>query len=296
MSGRWNGMRERITNLLRTKQPGGRVWTTRAISLLIFVAAFCSGFWMALPEQQLLQRARTALYEASGLVLTAKELEIGFPLTLRGTQCQLAPLPLPAPLYLEELRVAPRWHSLVLGRPSLDVDVVAYGGLLSGRLGLDGQLEIELRDLDLARLEGFAGDYRLAGRVRGAAHGNVTSRDGVDWQLQLSGLELSGLEALGIQKPLPLGELVSDGKLQGRTLQIAGLQLQHGALEANGSGSVILGRNPASSRIAAAVKVRAGESLPGMLASLLELTEQRPDAEGWRTLRLDGRLDAPRLR
>ena len=90
--------------------------------ITIFLVAFGSGFWMALPEQLLLQRGRAALYQASGLVLSAQSMEIGFPLELQFSQCRLEALSMPVPLRLESLRLSPRWRSLLLGTPAIEVE------------------------------------------------------------------------------------------------------------------------------------------------------------------------------
>jgi len=296
MRAHWNRLKERLLKVARQQQSGFRVWIRGGGSLLIFLLAALSGFWLALPEQQLLQRGRAVLYQASGLIVSAQSMEIGFPLVLRFTQCQLEPLPLPEPLRLDLLQIAPRWRSLLKGSPALAVEAVGYGGRLSGQLGSDGYLEAELRDFDLSRIEGLPGGYRLAGRVHATAQGGMATREGLAWQLELTGLELDGLQALGVERSLALGQGVSRGRLKGQTLKVEALRLERGVLEATGSGSLILGRDLATSRLAATLKFRPGEGLPPLLGDLFELSGQPADAEGWRSLRLNGRLDAPRIR
>jgi len=293
--GYWKRLREALPRVSGEKKAGSASWTRRLGGLLIFLVAFGSGFWMALPEQLLLQRGRAALYQASGLVLTAQSMEIGFPLELQFSQCRLEALSIPVPLRLESLRLSPRWRSLLLGNPAIEVEAIGYGGSLTGQMGSDGYLEVAVRDLDLTRFEGLPGGYRLEGRLRATAQGEIASREGVAWQLQLTGLGLTGLQSFGIEQALMLGRAESRGHVQGQTFKVEALQLDQGVLEASGDGSVILGRDPASSRIAASLKVRAGKDLPAFLGDLLALSGQSPDAEGWRTFRLSGRLDAPRI-
>lgn len=262
----------------------------------LFLLALLFGFWWAFPQQQLLLRVQQEFSRQSGLRLTAQSAEIGFPLRLRFTDCRLEPLPNNTPLRFEEVRLSPYWSGLLTGKPGVAVEVDFWGGEMEGVLARDGGLNIEVSGLDLARLEGLPGSYRLAGRLSGAAEGRLLPTNQLAWEVSLERLGLSGLQAFGIADDLSLGSLRARGELKGRNLQLAELQLGGGVLEAKGEGTLLIGPSPARSRINASLEVAPQQGLPSMFKDLLSLSGQQPDAQGRYRFRLSGRLDAPNIK
>jgi len=292
----WGRARKMASRTADPQTPGGRGWRSRLVMAALFLFAALCGFWLAFPAETILQQLRREVYRESGLVLTAQTVEFTFPFTLRLETCRIAPVPQLEQIEAERIEVSPAWRGLLTGDPGVVLQLAGWGGTVHGVLSRDGNLEFELQQVELEHLGTLPGGYQLQGRFAGNASGNLRSREGVSWDLQLAGLQLNGLQALGISEPLSLGEGRANGSFQGQTLKVEGMTLGGGSLEATGNGNLILGSAPSSSRVAATLQLRASESAPPLIVDLLSLSGKSPDPQGWYVLRLSGRLDAPTLR
>jgi len=294
----WEGLKSRLQRV-PLGAPGQQAprtgeWRYGAATAALCVLAALAGFWAAFPEQQLLEEGRRMIFAETGVVLRPRTADVAFPMTLRMQACRIEALPVP--VVLERVEVSPAWTRLLLGDPSVTVKIRAFEGELDGAFGKNGHVEAEVSEVNLGAFEGLPGGYRLAGTLSGSARGSLAPRGELSWQLRLTALSLSGLEGFGLDDALPLGRLEIRGTLQGRNLQIETVQLGEGVLEASGNGTLVLGQNPATSRIAMNLQLRPTDRMPQALRELLSLTGQSPDPEGWYRLRLNGRLDAPSIR
>lgn len=300
MKASWEKLKSRLprvplgTPWKPANSPRNREWRYGAATAVLCALAVLAGFWAAFPEQQLLEQGRRMIFAETGVILRPQTADVAFPMTLRMQTCRVESLPVP--LVLERVEVSPVWTRLLLGDPSVTVHIRAFAGELDGEFGKNGQVEAEVSGVDLGAVEGLPGNYRLAGTLAGSARGSLSPRGELTWQLRLSALSLSGLQVFGLDDALPLGMLEVRGTLQGRTLQIESVQLAEGVLEASGNGTLVLGQNPATSRIAMNLQLRPTDRMPQALRDLMSLTGQSPDPEGWYRLRLNGRLDAPSIR
>jgi len=293
----WWGRVRRMLSRKADPQASGRPgWRGRLTVAVLFLLAVLCGFWLAFPAETILQQLRREVYRESGLVLTAQTMELKFPLRLRLENCRLSPVPQLEQIEVERMEVSPYWQGVLSGDPGVVLHLAGWGGTLSGHVSQVGNLEFELKQVELERFGTLPGGYQLQGRLAGSASGNLLSPEGVNWDLHLSGLQLNGLQDLGISEALSLGAGRAKGSLQGQTLKVETLSLEGGSLEATGNGNLILGSAPSSSRVAATLQLRASESAPPLIVDLLSLSGKSPDPQGWYALRLSGRLDTPTLR
>jgi len=296
---RFRNMQERLSRWVKMSSESRQQGAKRrdgAVLTAVFLCAVIFGFRAALPERALLSKGLALVYQNTGVVLSAAEMDITFPLALHYADCRLSSSSLVMPLVLETVELSPRLRSLLWGRFVAEVEIIGYGGELRGWLARSGEMELAVEDVKLETLPVQSGDYRLSGTLNASATGHAESVKGLGWTLSLNGLNLSGLEGLGIEQGLRLGQLRGSGSFKGNNMQLESVRLEQGVLEAVASGSLIVGNDLDRSRLSLDIKARAGEGLPPMLRDLLTLKGQGPDTDGWRSYRLSGRLSSPSIR
>ena len=268
----------------------------RLVTALLVLLALMAGFRLAFPEKPLVEMVQARLYQETGVQFSSRESALGFPLSVCLKGVRLASRQWVVPDELESVCLSPAWRRLLLGSPGLVIEVAGFDGEARALVESDGGVDVVLNGVELARLARLPGDYRISGIVEGTLRGTLKPQPELAWRLTLESLNLSGLEELGIDDSVPLGRLEGHGSFKGRNLVAEELRLGGGALDGEGSGSLIAGTSLRTSRVSAAVKLRPRPQLPGILQELVKLRSPQADPQGWYGFRLNGRLDAPTLR
>jgi type II secretion system protein N len=267
--------------------------------LLLALSGFIVALWLNLPLAPLLNQAQT-LAGKQGLQLEITGPGRAFPFGLQAEQVQIGHRQMEhAPIELSEVDIRPLWGSLFSSNPGLNISADLFAGNLVAAAHSDGEIELELNRLQLREtlkpklpleIAGtlttgtFSGRLPLAGKNQGKL------------ELKLDDVALLGLKEIGgAQDRLSLGSIRLQAESRGSLLQISQIEAIGGALEIAGSGTLSLGRNPASSRLALSVILKPTDLLDPGFRDLLSLLGQ-PGRDGAYRFRLTGPLNAIQMR
>lgn len=222
-----------------------------------------------------------------------------FPLTLSAKDVVVAAPTLPKPLTIDRLQVTPLWLSLFGANPGVDLAADLFGGHLTGTLHRSGAFATQGGGLTLELPLGNLKSLGIATTVREATLRSAAPlRPGTasEAQATLENLQLTGLKALGGKKDvLRLGTVTLDASGQGNNFHLEKLSATGGEMTVNGSGSLLLGNSPRSSRLNLALELKPAANFDPALRDLLTMFA-KPAADGTLKLRLTGSLAAPNLK
>lgn len=270
------------------------------LDIVLFLASFLFFFYLLFPVRALQLRLQREADDRFGLQVEASEPRLLFPLKLAGRQITLTPpAPYDRPLTIEHFAAAPRWFSLLRGRPGLAFEGKMRGGAISGAIFMDDAVDLVLQDMTLEEkllpgqnltLSGILKKGRFSGPAPPAPRGTS------ELVLELEGIRVSGLEGLGAAGDgLDLGRITLSATGQGSTFRIAGLSARGGVIEATGKGSVLLGSSPSDCRLNLALRLHPTERLTPALRDLLSLLG-KPGRDGSLQMQLTGTLANPTIR
>ena len=206
---------------------------------------------------------------------------------------------LPAPLKIDRLQVTPLWLSLFGANPGVDLAADLFGGHLTAAFHRSGAFAAQGANLALALPLGNLKSLGVSTTVRNATVSSAAPlRPGTASQAQvvLENFQLTGLTAVGAKKDvLRLGNVTLDASGQGNNFRVEKLSATGGEMTVNGSGSLLLGTSPRSSRLNLSVDLKPAANFDPALRDLLTMFA-KPAADGTLKLRLTGSLAAPNLK
>jgi type II secretion system protein N len=269
------------------------------LDLVLFLASFLLFFYLLFPVRALHQRLTRVAADRFGVRVEASESRLLFPLKLANRRITLtAPPPYDQSLTIEHFAAAPRWFSLLSGRPGLTFEGKLRGGAIRGNLYSDDSVNLALQNMKLQEkllsaqdmiLEGVLKKGRFSGPVPPASRGNS------ELVLELEGIRISGLEGVGVAGGvLDLGRITLSATGKGSTFRIAGLSARGGVIEATGKGSVLLGSSPSACHLNLTLRLHPTERLSPALRDLLSLLG-KPGSDGSLQMQLTGTLANPTI-
>lgn len=268
--------------------------------IVLFLASFLLFFYLLFPVGALQLRLQREAANRFGLQVEASEPRLLFPLKLAGRRIKLTPpAPYDRPLTIEHFSAAPRWFSLLSGRPGLTFEGKLRGGAISGAFYPEDSVDLVLQNMSLQEKLLPGQDLTLSGvlkKGRFSGPAPPASRGTSELVLELEGIRVSGLEGLGVAGDgLDLGRITLSATGQGSTFRIAGLSARGGVIEATGKGSVLLGTSPSACRLNLVLRLHPTERLSPALRDLLSLLGT-PGRGGSLQMQLTGTLANPTIR
>jgi len=276
---------------------GTPAWRQLLLGVAAFVLAILLGFLLAFPTAPLKQTMVDAFkpYRASAEL---ESLRLSPLLALQGQNLTIrmdnASLP---PLEVKRFSLRPVWLSLLSAEPGMTIAaellegtlqvVVHKGGRLQARASgqrwvlplMDGAATV-MGTLSTGRLLRSAGDIKTAERTLSLDFATL--------------LVQSPLLADTANRPLDLGQLTLEASGRGQVFNVTRLESRGGDLTLTGTGSVLIGRTPASSRLSLNLTLRPTATLPGGVKDLLALMAP-PAGDGSYQLRIGGTLAMPTM-
>jgi len=279
-----------------------RRWLQRmraaALYALVALAAFVFGGYLFFPAAPLKERFSYEVARRSAARLAIGDLALRLPLRLEAEELTLSAPELQPELRIEHARLAPLWLSLFGGNPGLAVGARLLGGEVQADLYRDGRFAGSGSGLALRLPLPQTSALAFVATVREAAvSGASPLRPTTDTraELTLENAALTGMQTLGSDRDtLSLGTLTLRAGGRGQNLNIEKLLARGGDLEAEGSGSLLLGVSLRQSRLKLTLALKPAASLDPALRDLLGALA-KPGDDGTLQLRLSGSLAAPTL-
>jgi type II secretion system protein N len=276
-----------------------RLWIL-LLDLVLLLASFLLFFYLLFPVRALQQRLQREAADRFGLQVETSEPRLLFPLKLAGRQIVLTPpAPYDRPLTIEQYAAAPRWFSLLSGRPGLTFEGQLRGGTISGAFYRDDSVDLVLQNISLQEKLLPGQDLTLSGLLKkGRFSGPAppAPRGTSELVLELDDIRISGLVGLDATgHGLDLGRITLSATGQGSTFRIAGLSARGGVIEATGKGSVLLGFSPSDCRLNLVLRLHPTARLSPGLKDLLSLLG-KPNRDGSLQVQLTGTLANPTIR
>ncbi|RMF48054.1 MAG: type II secretion system protein GspN [Deltaproteobacteria bacterium] len=276
-----------------SRRPSARL-RLRALALFtaVALAGILLGVWLAFPAAPLTRNLLAGLAR-QGILIEPVGLRRGWPLAVEAASARVSfPALRGRPLEIDNLRISPSVSSF----PGLTLTAKLWGGRveadaddsLNTRVRLTGaRLPAELLDIAPLQLAGRIAQLNFNGRL--PLSGANQSR----LELVLENLSLGGLRALGAgSDSLSLGTVRARVEGTGNRLNLTQLS-GDGALRIAGSGTLWLGRTPATSRISLQLTLTPTPTLDAGIRDMLGLLGKAA-ADGSISLRLGGTLAAPK--
>ncbi|MBN2645965.1 MAG: type II secretion system protein GspN [Desulfuromonadaceae bacterium] len=170
---------------------------TAGLAALVGIS-FVVGLWLFFPLTSLQQRLEQEILHQTGIAVQCSSLQH---YGLLGLECPSLNVPLPQMrLEITKLAVSPSWQDLVRGRMAIAFKGHCLEGQLNGRLFRTGQIEIDVRNLQLDIAIPQWPQLHLDMRLDAANFNGVLmprfSLDGLE--ARFGHVELDGLAELGI--------------------------------------------------------------------------------------------------
>ncbi|ORJ62539.1 type II secretion system protein GspN [Geothermobacter hydrogeniphilus] len=269
------------------------------LCLLCGLLAALVAFWINLPVSPLADRlVQSAAKQGLHLVIDRPALAFPFGLHAAGVEVRIPNLPHP-PIPLRGLTLTPAWTSLFGSNPGLDLETGVMSGKLWATVHRKGDITLRLKGLQLSESLGPRLPLQVVAVIEsGQFNGRLplAGRNSSELELTLNSAALVGLKTFGAAGDrLNLGRIRLKAAGRGATLKITTLEASGGDIEAAGSGSLTLGRTPASSRLNLTLQLKPSAGLDPALRDLLNLLG-KPGRDGRYRLRLSGPLNALRTR
>ncbi|NCO50615.1 MAG: type II secretion system protein GspN [Deltaproteobacteria bacterium] len=202
-------------------------------------------------------------------------------------------------LKIDQIAFQPRWLSLFSKNPAIAYQLRAYQGSGQGQGARNGQVSLQLKGLRVQEslqpqlpleLSFLLKDADFAGRLPfvGQNKGQV--------QMTLAEIQLTGMQKLGSSSDLlALGQARLSAEAVGPLIRITAVSVAGPSLSLQGSGSLRLGRTPASSSLNLGLTLTPGAGLDPMLKDLLSLMK-KPQRDGSYRITISGNLAGLRMK
>ena len=269
------------------------------LCLLLFVISAFLSFWMFFPAEVLQRRLLQEVSQQTGLDMQGRNATMLFPLGLGLDLTVYSEIAELNDLELTELQVTPVWRSLFTNDQKVNLEGALAGGRVDVDAGQSGQLHLEIKNIALAVLQKLDMPYRISGKLTAQLDGENLSQNmngKGNFILHVTGAQILGLEQIGLPTNFPAGDLQLEGKLDQRRCSLEKVVLTGGALEMSGGGNVLVGDDPAQTRLNLNVRLHPTLTTPDSLLELLSLTGVQPTADGSYLLRVGGTLAKPVIR
>jgi len=263
------------------------------------LAAGLISFYINLPVRPLADRAvQAAARQGLGLTIDRPALVFPFGLKADRVEVKVPDLPRP-PIPLSRVSITPAWTSLFGANPGADLEAVLMGGRVQAGIRRQGDLSLNLRGVQLSEDLGPGLPLQVAATVdAGSFNGRLplAGRNVSELDLSLNNASLVGLQHLGAKKDrLSLGSIRLKARGRGAVFKLSELKSTGGDITVSGTGSLTVGRTPATSRLALTLQFKPAESLDPGLRDLLKLVG-KTGKDGSQRLRLSGPLTAIQAR
>lgn len=273
--------------------PASKDRTPFFTAVCAIIVCLLLGFFVFFPTEELRRRINHEIATKSPVPVSLEQLSLAFPLGLKSPEVLIQPAVsgLPA-IILEDVRISPAWSSLFGADQALSLGSRLLGGALNGTLSRKGTARAQISD---ARIEWPLPSTSLKVSAliqKGYFEGRelFSSKGSTSLNLTLKDTAFSGLKAIGATEDrLPLGEIVFEGAGQSNRFKITTLTARGGRMEGAGSGDLILGATPASSRINLTLNLRTAAGFDPGLADLLALVAPKQKDGSYR-LQINGPL------
>jgi type II secretion system protein N len=234
------------------------------------------------------------LVKKQGVTLEVKGPKLLFPLGLGAEELEIShPQIIHPPFQLQDVDLRPLWTSLIGSNPGLSFELKAYQGTISGTASRSGEVQIGIDRLQINEPLGAQLPLILEGiLVRGDFDGvlPLVGKNQSRMQLEFDELRIKGMKNLGSSDDLlQLGRLTGTAEAKGPVVQISNLTATGPAFDLKGSGTLRVGRTPASSSLNLSLVLSPKAGLDPMLNDLLSLTK-KPQADGSYQFSLRGAL------
>lgn len=291
-----------LLNREKTPVGGNRHTARRSINfwvlagLGLFLLGILAGLYLFFPVDVLKQRIVQDIATRSGVQLQIEKLTLYPLLTLDAEQLNIDIPGLQQPLVIEQLSIAPQWSTLLSGDPGAQLQAHLMNGMVTGSLKKNGALSAKaagLRfDLPMQKpvplnITGTLNDATIDSSIR------LGPERKSHMSLRLTDVSVLGLEMFNTDgRGLALGAITLEVDGQGQALRITSLTAVGGDVDITGEGTLLIGRNSATSRIKLELQILPGKSADPMIASLLELAGEAEENGRYR-VRLTGTLANP---
>ncbi|NOY12277.1 MAG: type II secretion system protein GspN, partial [Deltaproteobacteria bacterium] len=188
---------------------------------------------------------------------------------------------------------------LLVGDLAVDLQAKLSGGRVEAQADPDGQLQLELRGVEIGPLQQSRLPYRLQGKLNGnlRVDNSVAVLQGTgEFRLQLRDSFLLGLERIGLPERLDLGLLQLEGKFNQRRFSLEKILLTEGSVEMSGGGTLLLAETVEQTRLNLNIRLHPTRLTPDSFRNLLKLSGIKPTTDGSYLLRVAGTLAHPVLR
>jgi type II secretion system protein N len=265
-------------------------------SLGLLLVSFALAFYLFFPTSALKDRIEQEFARQTGGEMKMSSLSVLFPAGLQADRIVITGLAGRDRIDVSSLSLRPAWRTLAGTNPGFNFLTRFQGGVLEGSALKSGALEARANRVafDESLMPGSA--IRISGNLeRGEFSGETPIHAETETRLNLvlRQVLLTGMEGLGVSGGnTSLGTITLNVAGKGNAMRIESLSAEGGALEATGSGSLILAQPTERSRINLTLTLRPGADLDPNLRDLLTLFAQ-PTGDGNFRLRLTGTLAAP---
>lgn len=268
--------------------------------VLAFIVGMFMSVWWLLPIEQLQQRVLQQVSQETGVQLQGENAALVFPFGLSLDLTIRSEVPELNDLKINNLRLNPVWTSLVTGSPAARMKGSLAGGEFVSIITSDSDLSAELSDIDLVQVTRSDLPYRLQGALFAQADAEQLEGGGQraqgDFQITVSQAVALGLDQIGLDAELPLGQLEIAGQFSNMRINLEQAIMTGGAMDVSGSGTIFVGATPAQTRLNLNVRLQPTEQTPAGLRDLLTLTGVRPGADGSYQVQIGGNLARPTMR
>ncbi len=269
------------------------------LCLLFFVISSFFSFWIFFPADVL---QRWLLQEASqqtGLKMEGRNATMLFPPGL-GLDLIIYPrVPELTNLEMTDLQITPVWWSLFSKSQKIHFGALLAGGKIDAAATRDGQINLELKGIELGTLQQPDLPYRVSGQLTGQLDGENISQNMQgegNFSLSVTEIRILGLARIGLPADFFAGRLHLEGQLAQRRVSLERIALSGGALELSGGGNILIGETAGQSRLNLNVRFHPTSTTPDSLQNLLDLTGIRPTVDGSYLLRIGGTMAKPAIR
>lgn len=267
---------------------------------MMFVVGFFLSLWWWLPIEALQQRVMQQLSRETGLELRGENAALVFPPGLRLDVMIRSEVPELNDPDIRDLHLTPVWTSLVTGSPAAKVKGSLAGGQFVSIITSSGDLNAEVSDLDILQLLRSDLPYRLRGSLFVQAGAEQLAAGGQraqgDFQITIREAVALGLDQIGLNAELPLGQVQIAGQFSNMRITLEQAVMTGGAMNVDGSGTIFVGATPIQTRLNLNVRLQPTEQTPAGLRDLLSLTGVRPGADGSYQVQIGGNLARPTMR
>ncbi|MDX2496182.1 MAG: type II secretion system protein GspN [Desulfuromusa sp.] len=260
------------------------------VALILFILGLLTGVFFSFPEMKVKQKVISAIETQGHIIVDQGEITMGF-LAIEGSDFLIRPEnPLWPSISIDSFSITPQWLTLLSKNPGVRLDMQLFGGTLSAEMFRDGTLSAAASQLNLALLLPKEQAIKVSGQLEKMTLTSVvplrkTSESLVT--LTLKSVNITGNSGLPLS--LNLGDVAINGTGRGRSFKIMTLRADKGDLQINGNGSLLLGRDLASTQVNMKIEMRPEAQIDPMLVDLLALSS-RQAPNGSYELKLSGPL------